>query len=852
MNERIWFKKDLILNDKINTFWSLSAEQLFEKFHSTSKGLSSEQVKDHLLKYGPNIFKKKEKTNVIFMILSQFKSPLILLLFFSAILSIFLGDLIDSIIIIIILLISSLLSFFQEYQAANAMEKLLTIVQTKITVIRDGYQQEISLEEIVPGDIIFLSAGKAVPADCLILESKDLYVNEATLTGETFAVEKNTGELPPETPLNQRNNSLFMGTHIVSGTAKAIVVNTSRNTLFGQIYEHLKLRSPETGFDLGIKHFGYLLLRVIIILLIIIFIINLIFDRPFLESFLFALALAVGLTPSLLPAIISTMMARGAKIMASKKVIIKRLNSIENLGSMSILCSDKTGTLTEGKIQVHSTIDIYGNKSEKILLYAYLNSFYETGYKNPIDEAIRNYHQFDLSKYEKLDEVPYGFVRKRLSILVSKNEKKIMITKGALTNILDICTKAEVNNKKIIKIEEIREKINQKFEDLNEQGFKVLGIAYKNLESSQTINRDSEKEMIFMGFVVLFDPLKPQINETLTQLSTLGVRIKIITGDNQFAASYIGKLLNLSFSNVISGSELRKINDEALMNIVNKVDIFAEIEPNQKERIILALKKNQYVVGYMGDGINDASALHSADLGISVEDAVDVAKEAADIVLLEKNLEVLSEGIREGRKTFANTLKYIFITTSANFGNMFSMAGASLFLPFLPMLPNQILLTNLISDIPALTIATDNVDKEMTLKPQKWDIKIIRNFMVIFGLISSLFDFLTFFIFFFLLDFTPDQFRTSWFIFSVITELLILLIIRTHKNVFKSRPSKSLILTSLNAAIITLIFPYAFFNSLFGFTPLNGFNILLIIIIIISYGLISETTKKFFFKKQKF
>ncbi len=850
MNEKEKDVSNLFVNDSNFAFWSAVPNQLFEKFKSSSQGLTSEQAKENIIQYGPNIFKKKKKTNVLFLIFSQFKSPLILLLLFSAILSIFLGDSTDAIIIIIILLLSSLLGFWQEYQAANAMKKLLTIVQTIITILRDGNQQDIPVEGVVPGDIVLLSAGKAVPGDCLILESKDLYVNEATLTGETYAVEKIAGELPIDTPLNQRKNSLFMGTHIVSGTAKAIIVNTSNNTLFGQIYEHLRLRPPETDFELGIKHFGYLLLRVTISLLVFIFLFNIIFSRPFLEAFLFALALAVGLTPSLLPAIISATMARGAKRMANKKVIVKRLSSIENFGSMNILCCDKTGTLTEGNVQVYSTIDVYGNENQKIHLYAYLNSFYETGYRNPIDEAIRNYHQFDLSEFQKLDEVPYGFIRKRLSILISHNGKNIMITKGALANILDICTKVEVPKEKIITIEDIREKIDQKFEELNEKGYRVLGIAYKDIQSSQPIDRDSETDMIFMGFIVMFDPLKPQINETITQLSSLGVRLKIITGDNKFAALYTSKQLNLVNSRVITGSEIRKMSNEALMNVVNDVSIFAEIEPNQKERIILALKKRRHVIGYMGDGINDASALHAADVGISVEDAVDVAKEAADIVLLEKDLDVLSEGVKEGRKTFANTLKYIFITTSANFGNMFSMAGASLFLPFLPMLPNQILLTNLISDIPAMTIATDSVDTEMIEKPQKWDIKIIRNFMIIFGLISSIFDFLAFFILLFFLNSSPVQFRTSWFIISIVTEILILLIIRTHKQVLKSKPSKALIITSLLSAIITIILPYSLLYSFLGFTPLNGYFIIAIAIIIISYGIISEITKRYFFKKQ--
>ncbi len=851
MQENISYKKETLINNPTFPFWSVSPNHIFEKLHSKSQGLTTEQVEENLSIYGPNILKKKKRTDILYLILSQFKSPLILLLLFSAILAIFLGDTTDSIMIIIILFISNILSFWQEYRAENAMAKLIAIVQTTITVLRDENQQDIPLEEIVPGDIILLSAGKAIPGDCLILESKDLYLNEATLTGETYAVEKNEGELPIETPLNQRKNCLFMGTHVVSGTAKAIVINIAKDTLFGQIYERLSLRPPETDFEQGIKHFGYLLLRVTIFLIVIIFFFNIIFNRPFLEAFLFALALAIGLTPSLLPAIINTTMARGAKRMADNKVIIKRLNSMENFGSMNILCSDKTGTLTEGNIQVHSTIDINGNESQKIRLYAYLNSFFETGYRNPIDDSIRNSQQLDISEYMKLDEVPYGFIRKRLSILVSINGKNIMISKGAVANILDVCTKVEISEGNFAKIEDFKDKIGNRFREISEKGFKILGVAYKDVSPSHQISRDSEIDMIFLGFLIFYDPLKPQINETINQLRILGVRLKIITGDNKVAALYVSKLLHLTNPRVITGIELRKMSDEALMHTVNDVDIFAEIEPNQKERIILALKKSGNVVGYMGDGINDASALHSADVGISVEDAVDVAKEAADIVLLEKDLNVLLQGVQEGRKTFANTLKYIFITTSANFGNMFSMAGASIFLPFLPMLPDQILLTNLLSDFPAMTIATDNVDDELVEKPQKWDIKLIRNFMITFGLISSLFDFIAFFTLIILLNSTPIQFRTSWFIISILTEILILLIIRSHKPLSKSKPSRMLLISSIIMIILTIILPYTMLSTFFGFIPPTGFDILTIIIITLSYGIISEITKRFFFKKEK-
>jgi Mg2+-importing ATPase len=833
-------------------FWSIPAPELLQQLQTSREGLTSEEARQRLDRYGPNLLKPKKKSDALTLLLSQFKSPIILILLFAAGLSLFLHDPADAVIILLIVLVSGLLGFWQERGAVDAVEKLLAIVQIKANVIRDGDSKEVPVEEIVPGDLVFLKAGDVIPGDCLILESKDLFVDEATLIGETYPVEKSAGVLPPETPLSQRTNALFMGTHAISGSAKAWVVHTAKETEFGKVSERLKLRPPETEFEHGVRRFGYLLMEITFVLVIAIFAINVYFKRPVLESFLFALALAVGLTPQLLPAIISINLAHGAKRMALQKVIVKRLASIENFGSMNVLCSDKTGTLTEGVVQLHSALNIDGDESEKVLLYAFLNASFETGFVNPIDEAIRKYRPFDLSAYQRLDEVPYDFIRKRLSILVSKDSMRLMVTKGAVPNVLDVCTSVETAGGTVEDLDSLQDQIYKRFEDLSHEGFRLLGIAYRNVGSTPLIRKDHEMEMTFLGFLVLFDPPKPGIAETIRFLKELGVSMKIITGDNRLVAGHVSQQVELLNPHLLTGQDLHEMSDEALFNRVNEVDVFAEVEPNHKERIILALKKTGHVVGYMGDGINDASALHTADVGISVDSAVDVAKEAADIVLLEKNLDVLVQGVREGRRTFANTLKYVFMASSANFGNMFSMAGASLFLPFLPMLPKQILLTNLLTDFPEMTIATDHVDHEMVEKPRRWDIKFIRNFMLTFGPVSSVFDFLTFSVLLFILHAQPDQFRTGWFLESVISASVIVLIIRTRRSFFKSRPGRYLLIATLLILGVTLLFPFTPLGQLFGFNPLPVSFLLLLGIIVILYMIGAEMAKKLFYRRVKF
>ncbi|HMK76421.1 MAG TPA: magnesium-translocating P-type ATPase [Thermodesulfobacteriota bacterium] len=835
-----------------HAFWSAPAAEILQELQTTPQGLSEEETQERLARHGSNLLKPKKRTDDLTLLLSQFKSPIILILLFAVGISILLHDSADALIILIIVLVSGLLGFWQERGAVHAVEKLLAIVQIKAAVIRDGDSKEVPVEEIVPGDIVVLNAGDVIPGDGLVLESKDLFVDEATLTGETFPVEKTAGTLPEETPLGQRTNALFMGTHVVSGHAKAVVVHTGKETEFGKVSERLKFRPPETEFERGVRRFGYFLLEVTLVLVIAIFGINVFFKRPVMESFLFALALAVGMTPQLLPAIISINLSHGAKRMASKKVIVKRLASIENFGSMNVLCSDKTGTLTEGVVQFHSAIDVEGSESEKVFLYAYLNAFYETGYTNPIDEAIRKHRPLDLSGYQKLDEVPYDFVRKRLSILVSKDGAHQIITKGALLNVFDVCSSAEVGDRMTVDMRTVQDQIRQRFEELSQKGFRILGVAFRELGSVSSIAKEHETGMTFLGFLVFFDPAKNGIVETINKLRKLGVSLKIITGDNHLVAANVSQQVGFSDSKIITGRDLHQMSDEALLNRVNEVNVFAEVEPNHKEAIIHALKKAGNVVGYMGDGINDASALHSADVGISVDSAVDVAKEAADIVLLAKDLDVLVEGVREGRTTFANTLKYVFMATSANFGNMFSMAGASLFLPFLPMLPSQILLTNLLTDFPEMTIATDRVDPEFVEKPRRWDIKFIRNFMMTFGPVSSVFDFLTFGVLLFILHAQPDLFRTGWFLESVISASVIVLVIRTRRPFYQSRPGKYLLTATLIVAGVTLILPFSPLGGLFRFRPLPAPFFVALGAIMFLYIIAAEIAKGVFYKKIKF
>lgn len=828
-------------------YWATPADELLVRLQTSADGLRAEEAHQRRANYASARLKPHQDIRPLIALLSQFRSPIILILLFAAVVSLFLADRTDALIILTIIFVSALLGFWQEHSAAKAVAALLSLVRVKTEVWRDGQLIEVPLEEIVPGDVINLAAGSSIPGDGILLESKDLFVDEATLTGETYPAEKSVSVVAAAAPLSRRTNSLFMGTHVVSGHAKAVIVHVGKETEFGRIAAHVMLRPPETEFERGVRRFGYLLLEVTLLLVFAIFAINVYLHRPVIDSFLFSMALAVGLTPQLLPAIISVNLSHGAKRMAQQKVIVKRLASIENFGSMNVLCSDKTGTLTEGTMRLHAALDLEGLPSERVLFHASLNATYETGFINPLDEALRAQRVADLSGYRKLDEVPYDFLRKRLSILVATPTTHLLITKGAVEQMLTVCTRAELPDGTTVPLGERSEKIRQQFQHLNRQGLRTLGLAHRDMGETPHIDKAHEADMTFVGLLVFADPVRPDMAETIASLRQLGVSLKIMTGDHRLVASHVSQQVGMDHQRLLTGQDLRRMTDQALLQRVNDIDVFAEVEPNQKDRIILALKRAGNVVGYIGDGINDAPALHAADVGISVDSAVDVAKDAADIVLLETNLAVLLQGVREGRTTFANTLKYVFMATSANFGNMFSMAGASLFLPFLPLLPKQILLTNLLTDIPEMTIATDRVDHELIDRPRRWNIAFIRKFMLTFGLVSSVFDYLTFGALLLILNASPEQFRTGWFVESVISASAIVLVIRTRRPFFASRPGPPLVLATLAVAVVTLLLPLLPIAAPLGLIPMPASFLFLLAAILAGYVLTAELVKRHFY-----
>ncbi len=830
--------------------FAAAPDSIFQLLGTSANGLTREEAGARLARFGANQLRAGKHATPLILLLRQFTSPIILILIGAALLSLFLKDVTNAAIILAIVLVSGLLGFWQEHGAATAVAKLSELVAAKVRVLRDGGETLVAREEIVPGDIILLSAGAIIPADCRLLEARDLFVNEATLSGETFPAEKAPSAIPAATPLAQRTNAVFMGTHVVSGSGKACVVHTGRAAEFGKIYETLRLRAPETEFERGIRHFGYLLAEVTLLLVLAIFAFNVYFHEPVLNSLLFALALAVGLTPQLLPAIISINLSHGARRMAARKVIVKRLAAIENFGSMNVLCSDKTGTLTEGEVRVHAALDPLGKASAQVLFYAYLNAANETGFINPIDRAIRQSPVAEAKNWEKLDEIPYDFLRKRLSVLVQKDSRRILITKGALRETLGVCVQAQLSDGSLVALEAVRAEVERHWEEFSYAGHRVLGVACREMPGRTRVTRADESEMIFAGFVVLSDPPKAGVRATIGELQQLGIALKVVTGDNALIAEHIAHEVGLGEARVLTGSEMRAMTAQALIRRVSDVDVFAEIEPMQKERIILALKKAGNVVGYLGDGINDAPALHAADVGLSVDSAVDVAREAADFVLLEHDLAVLVDGVREGRRTFANTLKYVFIATSANFGNMFSMAGASLFLPFLPLLPKQILLMNLLTDFPEMTIAGDNVDPEMVQAPRRWDIGFIRRFMLVFGLISSVFDYLTFGVLLWL-HASVAQFRTGWFIESIVSAALIVLVVRSRRPFFNSRPSKLLALATGAIVLATAVTPYLPFADVLGFQSLPIYFYLVLGLVLLGYVVTAEIAKSLFYRQHK-
>lgn len=842
-------------NTQLKQYWGQPQDNLLAALGSTPNGLSAAEARRRLEEFGPNLLEAKEEATTLGLFLNQFKSPIVVILLFATGVSAVLKDWIDALIILAIVLGSALLSFIQEYSASTAAEKLRAQVTIKASVLRDGSQESIPAEEVVPGDVVLLSAGSLVPADGVVLEARDFFVNQAVLTGETFPVEKNPGPVAAQASLAERTNCVFMGTNVRSGSAQALIVQTGTATAFGHIAERLTLRPPETEFERGIQRLGYLLSEVMFVLVLAVFAVNVFFHKPALDSLLFSIALAVGLTPQLLPAIININLSRGSQAMATGGVIVRRLASIENFGSMDVLCTDKTGTLTQGVVQLDGALDLRGQPSENVFRYAYLNAHFQTGLANPLDEAILTHAQPDISGFGKIDEVPYDFIRKRLTVVVGRlGDPPCIITKGALDNVLEVCMQVQ-DGETTLPLDELhRAQIQERYARWSGQGFRVLGVAIKPVSpvgdeaQPYSYTRADEHNMIFVGFLLFFDPPKPGVQATIADLAHLGVGLKIITGDNKLVALHTAQGVGLEVSSLLTGAQLGELRDEALWQAVERTNLFAEVDPNQKERIILALQKMGHVVGYMGDGINDAPALHAADVGISVDQAVDVAKEAADFVLLERDLVVLHEGIVQGRKTFANTLKYVFMATSANFGNMFSMAGASLFLPFLPMLPKQILLINFLTDLPEMTIAGDNVDPTFVRQPHRWDIAFIRRFMLVFGPLSSVFDFLTFGVLLWLLRANPESFRTGWFVESVLSAMLVVFALRTRLPFLRSQPSRAMLVVTAMVALVALVIPFSPIASLLGFQSLPPLYLLAIAITVLSYFISAEAAKRLFYR----
>ncbi len=833
-------------------YWSRSSSALINELHSTEKGLSAQEASTRLLNAGGNTLSAQGTTTPLKLFLGQFRSPLVLILVFAAVVSAIVGEGHEAIIIGVIVLASCSLSFSQEFSASKAMETLKKRITSKATVLRNGAEVSVATAEIVPGDIVKLSAGSLVPADGVIVDARDFNVSEATLTGETFPVVKSAGVVDANAGLSQRTNAVFTGTSVRSGTATVLVVKTGSQTEFAGIAAAIQRKTPETEFAAGIRRFGYLMTQIMLVIVVLVFVANLLLHRPLIDSLLFSLALAVGLTPELLPAIISVTLSRGARTLAANGVIVRRLDAIENLGSMDILCTDKTGTLTEGVIHLDGCFDVEGAQSTDVLLWARLNAVLQTGLKNPLDEAIAaaKTDSGDLSGYSKIDEIPYDFVRKSLTVIVrstGSDQQDLMICKGAVQNVIAACSTVWSASGKQPLDDAARQKIDDRFQAWSSQGYRVLALAIRRFDRQSSYGRSDEVGLAFAGFLLFLDPPKAGIAETLTALAGRGVGIKVITGDNRYVAQHLALAVGLKPRGMVTGEDLSHMTKEALFGIAAKTDLFVEIDPNQKERIIAALRQRGHAVGYLGDGINDAPALHTADIGISVDSAVDVAREAADMILLKQDLAVLLTGIDYSRKTFANTMKYISITTSASFGNMISMAFASLFLPFLPLLAKQILLNNFLSDLPSLAIASDNVDEDQTQAPKHWDIGYIRRFMITFGLVSTVFDFLTFGFLLYVAHATEEAFQTGWFVESLITELAIVFVIRTRKEFWRSRPGILLAWLSLATFLLAVAIPYLPFAGWFNFIALPPFVMAGVLVITVLYLLASEATKRWFF-----
>ena len=824
-----------------------------------NNGLSSAEAGERLQQYGANRLAPATQRSVVLQFLAHFKNPLVLVLLVASGVSALTGDLTGALIIGLIVLMSVTLDFVQAYRAGRAAEQLALKVAVTASVLRNGNILELPVTQLVVGDVVLLSAGNLVPADARVLQANDFFVNQAQLTGEPFPVEKR----PPAMPAAEHTQAtlqdwalestdcVFMGSSVVSGSARILIGRTGGSTALGQIAVSLATDAPPTAFEIGTRRFGMLIMRLTLLLVLFTLLVNVAFERPLLESFLFAVALAVGLTPELLPMVVSVTLTRGALRMAALKVIVKRPSAIQDMGAMDVLCTDKTGTLTEARIRLERHIDASGQSNPQVLALAYLNSYFESGLKSPLDDAILAHQEIDVSGWSKIDEVPFDFERRRVSVLVQRESARRLVVKGAPEDVLRLCTRYQSSSGASVALDPpARARIDALFDSLGQEGFRALGIAWRDvaLDHPHAVVSD-ESELVFAGLAAFLDPPKASAGQALQAMAASGVAVKILTGDNERVTRHVCTELGVPVNGVLTGTEIAAMNDDALRARVADVNLFCRVNPSQKNRIILALKVRGHVVGYLGDGINDAPSLHTADVGISVEGAVDVAKQAAAMILLEKDLMVLHKGILEGRRTFGNVMKYIMMATSSNFGNMFSMAAATLFLPFLPMLPLQILLNNLLYDVSEITLPLDNVDAEDLAQPKRWDMTFIRNFMLTIGPISSLFDFLTFYLLLRLFDAHESLFRTGWFVESIATQVLVIFVIRTRRNPLRSHPNGWLVATSLAVVATAMALPFTPLAPYLGFTPLPLAFFGLLTALLGLYLLMVEGGKQWFYRR---
>jgi len=838
-------------------YWHRDADDLVTSLGSGPTGLASAVAADRLALVGPNRVEDAERLGALRLLGRQVESPLVLILVFAAAVSLFLAQWVDAGIVLAIVVGAALLGFSQEHRASAAVEALKRRLALTCRVVRDGVERTVPADTLVPGDLLILSAGNLIPADGRVLEAKDFLVSEASMTGESFPVEKQPGVVAPDAPLAARTNAVFLGASVRSGTARVVVVETGRRTAFGAVAACLRARAPETDFARGLRQFGYLLIRSMVVIVLFVLTVNLWLHRPLVESLLFAVALAVGLSPELLPAIVSVTLAAGARAMGRRGVIVRRLEAIENLGSMDVLCTDKTGTLTEGTIVLEGATDPNGRASERVRRLAFLNAALETGIANPIDAAIVAAGEragLSTAGHVKVDEIPYDFLRKRLTVVLAPEgdaSAHLVVTKGAFANVLAVCTRVTDDGDdgaRPLTAADIAA-LSAFYEAEGRAGFRVLAVATRAVPARAAYHRDDEAEMVFVGFLRFLDPPRADAARVLADLARLHVEVKVVTGDNRFVTGRLAETVGLDPGAMLTGEALARLSDEALWHVAPRTSLFAEIDPQQKERIVRALQRTGHVVGYLGDGINDAPALHAADVGISVDQAVDVARESADIVLLRRDLDVLRTGVEDGRRTFANTLKYISITTSANFGNMVSMALAAPLLPFLPLVAKQILLNNFLSDVPSLAISTDRVDAARLTHPQRWDLREVRRYMVVFGLVSTVFDLLTFGALVLLFRAGEASFQTAWFVVSLLTELGVVLVLRTRGPAWRSRPSPLLLWTTAGAMAFALTVPFlGAASALFGFVPLGATEVAGVVGIVVAYLLATEVAKRRFFR----